>query len=303
MKIAAITMAYKEHQMLKRWYEYYGQLIGHENLYVVSHGRDDAHREITPLASHVVFPRDDLQRFEGMRQQALAYFQRSLYSYYDAVIRVDTDEFLVYDPAVHDSLEAALESTNFDTTEAWFGLGLQLFPISDDVAIKPDQLITEHVQHCIVSPIYSKAACCRRNIVTFLHGAWYIGTGNVHIGRFQMPKGLYLIHLKYALKDELEAANRIRAEMSTDDPNDTTRFKTGEYWSDGDRIANELLTRWRGYSPVDFDEEVERAHELLSTDMNQKGPMSPNGQPTRIQVKPRPMKGLMKLPDRLVGVF
>lgn len=303
MKIAAITMVYKEHQMLKRWYDYYGELVGHENLYVVSHGRDDAHRDITPLASHITVPRDDLQRFEGMRQQSLAYLQRSLYSYYDAVIRVDTDEFLVFDPDVHDSFEDALYSTNFETTEAWFALGMQLFTEEEDIAIEPDQLITDHAQHCVISPIYSKAACCRRNIVTFLHGAWYVGSNNVQMGRFQMPNGLYLFHLKYALKDELAEANKIRAEMSTDDPNDTTRFKTGEYWSDGDRVANEWLTKWRAFPPVDFDEEVERAHALLSKDMTQKPPLSVKGQPSRIQVQPRPMRALLKLPERLIGTF
>ena len=303
MKIAAITMVYQEYRMLERWYHYYGDLIGYENLYVVSHGGDDEHRRLTPKASHIAIPRGDLSRFEGLRQQMLVHLQRSLYGYYDAVIRVDTDEFVVVDPDHHASLADALRSTDFDTTEAWFGLGMQLFPLSDDAQHDGDAPVTAASQHVTLSSIYSKAICCRRNIATHLHGAWYVGTGNVQIARFKMPKGLYLMHLKYAVPAEMAEANRIRAEMSTTESGESDKFKTGTYWADGDATSRKVLSDWRAFPEAPFDEAVEDAHSVLSTDMEMKPPMSVKGQPSRVQVRPRPFKTQLKLPDRLLGLF
>ena len=303
MKIAAITMVYQEYRMLERWYDYYGALLGHENLFVVSHGGDDEHRRLTPRASHIAIPRGDLSRFEGLRQQMLIHLQRSLYGYYDAVIRVDTDEFIVVDPDHHASLGDALRSTDFDSTEAWFALGMQLFPVSEAAHHDPNAPVTQASQHVTLSSIYSKAVCCRRNIATHLHGAWYVGTGNVQIARFKMPKGLYLLHLKYAVPSEMAEANRIRAEMSTTETGQADKFKTGTYWADGDTIAQKTLADWRSYPEASFDEEVEQAHALLSVDMETKPPLSVKGQPSRVQVRPRPFKTLLRLPDRLIGAF
>lgn len=78
LKIAAITMMHEEHAMLAKWHDHYGRLVGPENPYVVSHGRDDRHREITPEASHITVPRDILKGFEGRRQRSLADLQKSL---------------------------------------------------------------------------------------------------------------------------------------------------------------------------------------------------------------------------------
>lgn len=135
LKIPAITMMHEEHAMLAKWHDHYGRLVGPENPYVVSHGRDDRHREITPEASHITVPRDILKGFVGRRQRSLADLQKSLSPCYDAVRRVDVDELVFVDPACHDSLQDCFAATDLDMTDAWFALGFNLFAMDPEVSV------------------------------------------------------------------------------------------------------------------------------------------------------------------------
>lgn len=121
--------------MLAKWHDHYGRLVGPENPYVVSHGRDDRHREITPEASHITVPRDILKGFVGRRQRSLADLQKSLSPCYDAVRRVDVDELVFVDPACHDSLQDCFAATDLDMTDAWFALGFNLFAMDPEVSV------------------------------------------------------------------------------------------------------------------------------------------------------------------------
>jgi hypothetical protein len=106
MKICALTMVYRDHWALSQWYMHYGRLLGFENLYVIAHGRDDEISEICPNAKVVTIPRDNLDRFDGVRSEILNEFQISLTQTYDWIIRTDADELVCLDPNHYSSFQA-----------------------------------------------------------------------------------------------------------------------------------------------------------------------------------------------------
>lgn len=303
MKIAAITMVYQEYAMLKKWYDHYGRLVGYDNLYVVSHGHDDRHREITPLASHITVPRDVLRGFEGRRQRSLADLQKSLYPYYDAVIRVDVDELIFVDPALYDGLSSCFEATQLDKTDAWFALGFNLFSLEPGVSVDINSTITEKMRDCVITTVYSKAVASRWNSVVFLHGALYVGGKKLHIDRYKMPEGLYLAHLKYVNSDELAAANRVRADMTSRELHGDDRAEIGPFWEMGDEEAQKWLDRWRALPEVDAEEEFTRARLAMSTEWMRVSPKSFAGEDARILPGRYNGKSRVRLPDRFVGAF
>lgn len=303
MKIAAITMVYEEYSMLKKWYDHYGKLVGYENLYVVSHGDDPEHVKITPKASHITVPRDKLWGFEGRRQRSLADLQKSLYPYYDAVIRVDVDELIFVDPTLHDSLHDCFEKTGIDKTDAWFAVGFNLFSMDPDQDVDLNSMISEQVRECFITHVYSKAVATRRHNVVFLHGALYVGDKKLHLSRYQMPQGLYLAHLKYVSATDLAAANEVRKEMTSEEIHGDQRAVIGPFWEKGDEVAENYLKQWRALPQGDADEEFEIARLEMSGNWQHKPPLSFAGEKARIVAQIYNKKIRVTLPDRLVGTF
>ncbi len=101
MKIAAVTMAYNEPDLLPIWLRYYGSQVGADRCYVIDHGSDDGC--MAGVAANVVrIPRRPFD--EAVRSNFVSDFCSSLLHWYDWVIYSDCDEMLVVDPARYRSL-------------------------------------------------------------------------------------------------------------------------------------------------------------------------------------------------------
>jgi hypothetical protein len=92
--IAAVTIAFNEDYMLKKWTDYYGKILGYENLYIIDDGsginpRDYLHKDVNVIRQ----PRTGFSSWRLCR--SLSKLQRLLLETYDAVIVLDSDEFLV----------------------------------------------------------------------------------------------------------------------------------------------------------------------------------------------------------------
>jgi hypothetical protein len=98
VNIIAMTMAYNEGTMLRRWLRHYGQHLGSQSLLVIDHGSNDGSTAYLGDASRIRLPRDDAGYDEGIRVEFVNGLQASLLKFYDAVLYVDCDEFLVPDP-------------------------------------------------------------------------------------------------------------------------------------------------------------------------------------------------------------
>jgi len=118
--VAVFTMVYNEPRNLPLWVQYYGGQLGLENCWVLDHGSTDGSTDNLPC-HRVRLPRDPMDSLR--RAQRCSAFQHFLLRFYDTVIYVDSDEFLVPDPRHHDSLSAWCAQRRHRNVRA-FGLDL-----------------------------------------------------------------------------------------------------------------------------------------------------------------------------------
>ena len=95
MRVAALTMVFRDHWFLRHWIGHYGRLIGRENLHVVSHGDEPAIRDICDGCTVIPYARDTLKAFDRKRWALLSDLCGELLGRYDAVIVGDVDEVLL----------------------------------------------------------------------------------------------------------------------------------------------------------------------------------------------------------------
>lgn len=198
MKIAALTMVYRDYWALAQWYRHHGKQLGEENLFVVAHGVDNRISEICPKASIITVPRDSLERFDRNRGELLNGFQAGLLKVYDWVIRTDADELICWDPGRYDSLADMFRHQDVPVLTA---LGFDLVGAVGDVF--------SDIRDAAFSGHYSKAFATSEPIGLMLHGA-KIANGDLETFPFQMPQGVYLAHLKYANTVALNDAILVR---------------------------------------------------------------------------------------------
>ncbi len=97
--LGALTMVYRDYDLLERWYNYYKEQIGAENIYIYSHGNDPKHREIAEGENVMNVPRDESFRlFEVNRWRMMGFFASAMLEFYRYMIVSDVDEFVVADP-------------------------------------------------------------------------------------------------------------------------------------------------------------------------------------------------------------
>jgi hypothetical protein len=104
-QLAVFTQTFNEGDMLLYWEAYYAKMVGHENLYVLNNGSTDGSCErLHPKTNVINMPVApvDHERFAQLQ----GHFQRFLLMRYEWVIKVDTDEFLVCDGDMVETLKA-----------------------------------------------------------------------------------------------------------------------------------------------------------------------------------------------------
>lgn len=190
MKIAAVTMVFRDYEMLSRWCDYYGTQLGRENLYIVSHGFDPHHKEITEGCNLVTIPRDKLTDFDAWRFEMLHSFVQFLCASYEWVIRTDADEFVVADSSAG-TLPQILER---QVDPYVFALGVEVFQGQNEPELT-SQPITAQRRHGLVWASYSKAFAVKAGWRLENHGIRFDPRKLTGL-RVNMPEGLYLLHMR-----------------------------------------------------------------------------------------------------------
>ena len=198
MNICAFTMGYEDYDMLHRWCRQYSDLVGAQNVFVVSHGNDDRHREIAANCNFIGIPHTGLARFERTRNVALNGLIRFLESYYDVVIRTDVDEFVFFDPECYSELSEIFETAEAD---AWFAVGFNIFDAPDKPPLGRSPRFSEEQPLCQISTEYSKAVAVRNGVFLGYHGARDDLRDDA--SRMTMPRGLFLAHAGLIESDRL----------------------------------------------------------------------------------------------------
>ncbi|GAA1501754.1 glycosyltransferase family 2 protein [Nocardioides humi] len=102
-RVAAITMTRDSGPVLRRWVEHYQRQLRADDVFVVDDHSVDGSTDDLPCTV-LRLPYLDKYTFEPSRMGILSGLATSLLFAYDAVLLADADEFVVADPAKHDSL-------------------------------------------------------------------------------------------------------------------------------------------------------------------------------------------------------
>lgn len=253
MKVAALTMVYRDYWALGHWYAHHARQLGAGNLFVVAHGADPEIARICPGASIITIPRDDLSGFDRKRGEMLNAFQAGLHRAYDWVLRSDADELICWDPALYDSLPAALAANA--GAPVLTALGFDVVAQPDD----PQGPLFAARRNVAFSGHYSKAVAARRPVSFVLHGTQVVPR-RLEGFPFHMPRGLYLAHLKYADPEALTAAVAVRMEVAAR----PEEGLPGDGWRRADADAARFYRDFAGKTPRPWDKAEPHAFDTLS---------------------------------------
>jgi glycosyl transferase family 2 len=245
MKVCAITMVYRDHWALAQWYMHYGRMLGPENLYVVSHGQDDAVHTICPKASVITIPRDDLEHFDVERSHLLNSLQNALERPYDWVIRTDVDELICLNPSIYPTLADLLAG---QTASALFSLGMNVVEVPGDPTLTNGSAALKSRANVEFSGHYSKAWIRRRGVSLMRHGV-KVSPRRAARFPFVMPRGVYLAHLKHANIQELGLSNQHRIAIAR---TRNTPGLPGSGWRDAEAKASRFQTEFAAKPTLDW---------------------------------------------------
>lgn len=288
--LGAITMAYKDHFFLQRWYDYYAAQIGAENLFIVSHGGDPAHRKIAPSANIITLPRDDtMHRFDRRRWQMLGHLASGFINYYNWMITSDVDEIVLVDPDVAPDLIAYLRTAFPDIATAPknvapFCLDIVHLPDLEPGPLQAGIPLLAQRRHYKPDKVYSKP-CLVRDVVRYTNGAHLNNLGPRHL-----PEGLFQLHLRFCDKFMLEG----RATEKADATQNAKGPQKG-LWSDTRALYQKVL-----------DEKVMMGEEIAQIALRERMLKQYQKNPDFYEWGPighAETKKIYRIPDRFSQVF
>jgi hypothetical protein len=188
-KIGVVSMVRNDRFFIPKWIEYYGSQFGHENLYLILDGHDQAFPEGHEAINVIRIPRQKLNRASGDRNRikVIGYFVKALFQRYDLIIAHDIDEILVADPNQHltlaDYLQRRIGSASLSALGLDVGQHLDL-----EQPIDPERPFLEQRSFAHVSARYTKAVVATRPL------KWGSGFHRVRFKNFHIDPNLFLFH-------------------------------------------------------------------------------------------------------------
>jgi hypothetical protein len=259
MKICAVTMVYRDYWALSQWYAHYSRHLGSEHLYIVAHGHDPKISVLCPRANVVTVPRNDLAGFDRVRGHLLNGLQDGLGAIYDWVIRTDADELVCLDPERYADFTELFASRKRAT--ALFALGMNLAEADGDIVLANEDRVLRHRRQAHFSGHYSKAWAVRRGTHLVRHGV-QAAAENLQDVAFALPKGVYLVHLKYANGNALVDANRHRTVIG----NGGGKGLPGKAWAKADQTAASFFDAFHDLNELEWPLAERRAYLRIKRD-------------------------------------
>ncbi len=188
-KIAAITMARNDEFFLSRWVKYYGNELGHENLYIILDGLDQTTPNNAKNANIIKLPHTDMSRIAGdkYRIKKISEYAKELFKNYDIIIGCDSDEFLVVDPRLKKSLREYLSNLKINTSVSGLGLDIGQHLTKESVLDKRKPILNQR-EYALLSTRYTKPVVLNKPL------NWGSGFHSIRGHNFHIDKNLYLLH-------------------------------------------------------------------------------------------------------------
>jgi len=287
--VAVVTMVRDDEFFLKKWVAYYGALFGRENLYVVNHGREEMVARVAEGCNLIGIPGEARKNFDTLRWRLLNNLVAGLRGYYRHVIVGDVDELVVQDPAQGGSLRDMLDDTR--TGRVLTPLGLEVVHRTDLEQESIDDRVLGPRRFVQVSMTYSKPCILSANVRLSRGGHF------AEYDKLNLPKGLFLFHLKYCdfelFRETLDRRNAVVDGTQADTPREAM---IGRHWFPSARNDDATFARFRAM-PVDERFRMGEARRAMRQSWR---PRSESGlwqfdrtEPDRLHVLPERFHGLI----------
>ena len=191
-KFAVMTTVRNDSFFLPKWIQYYGDIFGYKNLFVILDGHDQTLPSCLNVAevNFIRLPQKPSERTQGDRRRArvMSHFAHGLFLLFDSVLAMDVDEFLVVDPLVGQTLSEYLESKQ-GKHATLSGLGLDV-----------GQHMTKEGDIDLTKPFLSQRSYANINsrytkpIVAYRPVTWGSGMHRVKGKNYHIDENLYLFH-------------------------------------------------------------------------------------------------------------
>lgn len=228
----AMTMVYNENHNLQRWINYYGVKVGLGSLYIIDHGTNDGSTCGLDNSINIIrIPREEFD--DAQRLKLVQGFFNGLLEYFDTGLFADADEFVVPDPEKYSDIFEYSKRMNVDCV---YAVGLNIVEIMNkDAPFRTDRPILGQRDTAVLSNSMCKPLLAKAPI------AWNPGFHTSSADLFFDPD-LFLMHTKYASKEEAYARLSVTRQMKWSD--DALQKNVGRHqrWRD-----DELEARYNSY--------------------------------------------------------
>lgn len=223
MKLAFVTMVWRDYWLLERWVAHNSQSVDRSALYVINHGQDPEVARIAQGCNIIGVPRDEMPiDLTRRRWDLLGGVTNGLLAFYDRVICTDVDEFLIHASGV--PITAYLQVAELDD-DAFSPVGLNLIPTPEDGGTGP--ILSRH-PNAMISAKYTKPCVAQRRVV------YTVGGHGLQRGSFRIDPNLLLVHLHYVTPDYAErmaARQEIVAQSKAENDRSEEKVEVAKrYW-------------------------------------------------------------------------
>lgn len=283
----ALTMVYKDYEFLRKWVDYYGNEFGDTNLFVISHGEDEIHKEICKNINLISIPRFFDESFEASRWAGLTHYSNYLLEYYSAIIVGDCDELIAIDPEAKTSLSSYILSHEHDAVAA---IGLNVYPYdhAQETVDWNKKLLKQVPWACTDSSMTKPSILKSKKTLGF-------GGHGLIKSDFYADHHLALFHLKF-VDENIWRPRGAEIIQECRDAGVTNKNLIGRHWY-SHHFLNEAVDRMRAQPVSQASNPIRQAKNLLES----KGKCVQND-----VVKYEPLKELsrnLRIPDRFKSVL
>jgi Glycosyl transferase family 2 len=227
-RIAVLTIARDEGEMLARWVDHYGRAAGHENLIVFDDGSTDGSTDDLSCTVQRL-PGFRKGNFEAGRMGLASGVAHGLLGIYDVVIFTDVDEFLVPDPARYANLSDYL-ARRPERVIAPFALNVVHHTAVEGPMVSGKPIVGQRA-YAQFAPLMCKPSVKR------VPAAWTLASHGIKAPYVPDP-GLFMLHMKFADVDLLRRQADRRNELAKS----VGRGKGSSWGRSGDDLAGLLTT-------------------------------------------------------------
>lgn len=270
MKLAFLTMVWRDYWLLEKWVAHNSQFVPKRQLYVINHGGDPRVDEIAVGCSILHLPRDEVKiDLDHARWSLLGHITNGLLTFYDRVICNDVDELLVYVGNKGGLLEH-LETTPAEHA-AIAPVGLNLMPVpSDETDVQATVL--QRYPNALLSARYSKPCIVSQPV------GYTVGGHGLIDAQFSIDPHIVLFHLHYVTPDYADRmAARKDIVLQSKDHNaaqENPREMPKGFWVNWEkptRILNKELAAFEQAREEDVSDGLNRCAALLTDAIMHRG--------------------------------